>query len=268
MITAKVRPGPMLDDVVLTVSGVPAGTRWRVTGTASGWSGLDGQWSWMAAASVSTGRPEPFVDVLAPIGLPATYRLDVDSTSAGPVTRSSSLRLDWVTDDTARTGVSFMRAVEHEVQIASGVYLYQVNGRTRPVVALDGVSTIGAEQVVIRTEGLDKATLRAMLLDNRPLVVLHNQAACRLPGCDIAPAQRVIPTTAKGALTRRLSEAERLWTLDVQEIDADFGDLAPAVTWGDVLAHFGTWQAVRDSGLTWGALAEGAWLNGGGPGAP
>ena len=268
MITAKVRPGPMLDDVVLTVSGVPAGTRWRVTGTAAGRSDPDQQWTWTAGAALATGRDQYLVDVLAPIGLPASYRLDVDSTSAGPVTRSSSLRLDWVTDDTARTGVSFMRAVEHEVQIASGVHFYQVRGRSRPVVALDEAATIGAEQVVIRTEGLDKATLRAMLLANRPLVLLHNHAVCRLPGCDIAPAQRVIPTTSKGALTRRLDEAERLWTLDVQEIGADFGDLAPAVTWGDVLAHFGTWQAVRDSGLTWGALAEGAWLDEGGPGAP
>ena len=267
MITAKVRPGPMLDDVVLTVSGVPAGTRWRVTGTASGWSGLDGQWSWMSAASVATGRPEHFVDVLAPIGLPATYRLDVDGTTTEPVKRTSSLRLDWITDDNARVGVPFIRAPEHEVQVTSGVHLYQVKGRPRPMVALDEAPTIGAEQVVVRTEGLDKATLRTMLLDNRPLVVHHNHAACRLPACDIAPAQRVIPTASKGALTRRLDEAERLWTIDFQEIDTDVGDLAPAVTWGDVLTHFGTWQAVRDSGLTWGALAEGAWLDEGGSGA-
>lgn len=257
MIAAKVRHGELLDDVVLTVSGVPAGTRWAVTGTAD-------TWSWTAAAAVSTGRPEHVVDVLAPVGLAATYTLDVDGSSTAPVTRTSSLRRDWVTDDTGRRGVPFMRAVEHEVQIASGAHLYAVKGRSLPMVALDDVATLGAEQVVVRTEGLDKALLREMLLANRPLVVLHNRAACPLPGCDIAPAQRVIMATSKGALQRRLDAAERLWTLDVQQIGTDFGDLVPAVTWGDVLAHFGTWQQVRDSGLTWGALAEGAWLDGGG----
>ena len=113
------------------------------TGTASGWSGLDGQWSWMAAAARGAGRPQYFVDVLAPIGLTATYTLDVDGWTSSPVTRTSSLRLDWITDDNARVGVPFIRAPEHGVQVTSGVHLYQVKGRPRPMVALDKVATLG-----------------------------------------------------------------------------------------------------------------------------
>ena len=261
MISARVRPDADLDDVVLTVSGVPARTRWRVTGTA-------GEWEWVAGASTSEGRPQYFADPLAPVGLPATYRLSFDGTTAGPVTRRSTLRRDWVTDTDGRVAVPFMRAVEHEVSISSNVYLYRVKGRARPMVAVDDVASIGSEQLAVRTDGLDKTTLRNLIIANRPLVVLHNRDACPLPGCDIAPAQRVITDTSRGSLTRRLDEAERLWVIDVQEIDTPFGDLAPAATWGEVAEHFTTWQDVRSRAGTWGALAEGAWLAGGAPGAP
>ena len=249
-LTHRTRPGALADDVILTVSGVPAGRDWSVTGESEGAS-------WVAASGTGTGRAAHVVDPLAPLQRATTYALDVDGSATGPVVRGAGTRLDLVTSADGRRAVPFSRAVEHEQSVTPRSYLYEVPGRVRPVAAFAPVARIGGEQLVVRVDAAHLRTMRDLLLENRPIVVLHN--VCRLPGCDIPRGVRVAVTGAKGDLTGRLDAAERVWTLDVQEIDAPHGEATPAITWGDVLERFGTWQAVRASGLTWAQVAAGAW---------
>lgn len=241
---------------VRAVLSVPAGRSWALTGGAGGWS-------WPVAAGVSDGGEVVLSDPWAPLGIPSTYTLQHGGTQeqSGPVTRvwagESAL-----TDLSGRTVVDFRWMAaggDPQEGVRRGSFL-DVPGERLPVPTYASAAGVGGGALVAQTTMPGTGTMRDLLATDGPVILLHNEAACQIPGCDIAPARTVYLTRDDNDRTGHTSAATRAWSLSYRHVPAPHGYLPPVVTVADVAAHFGTVQALTDSGLTVAQLRRGDWL--------
>ena len=110
-------------------------------------------------------------------------------------------------------------------------------GQKPPTGTLTVLSTRAATEV-----------LREMTVLRAPLWVVHNAAACEIPGCDIEGARLIVPQRMRESRTGSVDRATREWSIDYSRVpDALAGsDVAPpsgvpVVTWGD-------WEAWAKTG--------------------
>lgn len=233
---------------------VPAGVVWTLTGTAGGVE-------WVAAREAGRGSVHWVSDPMAPLGVAASYRLTYGSTveTAGPVTRAAG-------DGTLITSMDG-RTVARVDRMASGgdVWDWQATTSLLDIPGSAPVARYGQPAVrdggaVVETTGADTRTLVELVRAGRPVVVLHDETACQIPDCDIAPTMRVTLTGHRADRTAHTTTATRSWDLSWREARAPWRFAAPVVTYDDVHAAFPTHQDLIDSGLTWAQIAAGDWL--------
>ena len=233
---------------------VPAGVVWTLTGTAGGVE-------WVAAREVGRGSVHWVSDPMAPLGVAASYRLTYGSTveTAGPVTRA----------DAGATLICSMdgRTVARVDRMASGGDLWDWQATTSLLdipgsapVARYGQPVARDGGAVVETTGADTRTLVELVRAGRPVIVLHDEAACQIQDCDIAPTMRVTLTGHRADRTDHVTTATRSWDLSWREARAPWRFAAPVVTYDDVRAAFPTYQDLIDSGLSWAQIAAGEWL--------
>lgn len=231
---------------------VPAGVVWTLTGSARGVS-------WVAAREQGRGRVHWVSDPMAPPGLEVTYTLAYGSMveTAGPVTRA----------DAGATLITSMdgRTVARVDRMASGgdpwdwqatTSLLDIPGSPPPARYGQPMGLVGG--AVVESTGQDTWALTELVKAGRPVLILHDEASCEIPGCDIAPTLRVTLTVHRADRTDGVSAATRSWDVSWREARAPWRFRAPVVTWADVLAEFVNVGPV--AGVTFGELAAGDWL--------
>lgn len=237
--------------VVRAVVAVGASVSWRLTGQA-------GESEWLAGEGVG---PAVFADPWAPLGVPATYTLTAGS--GGPWVSGPALRSfrgdDVVTDLSGRTVAGFRRAADGDPWAPEPRSSFvDVPGSAYGAFAADPVAGRGGGELTAWTTGADTRTLRRLVDANRPLIVLHNKARCRVE-CDTDAVSTVLLTGAPAERRGRTDVAERSWGLSFRHVPRPYRFLAPVVTWADVLEHWETAADLAASGLSNAALLRGDW---------
>lgn len=248
--------GPM-QAVRLVVTGVPNGVEWSLHGTSN-----NGEW--LVASGRSIGSQIVTLDPWAPLGIPATYRLTYGSVAqtVGPVTRTYT---QWsaITDLTGRTVADVLWDDDggDPRESVRGVHSSNVPGARYQPMRLDPRAGAGGGSVVVRAVRPDADTLQALLDTNKPLILLHNEARCDIPGCVVAPVRTIVVTSDPNDLTPRIDQGERRWTLRYQlKAPGVRGGVVAVATLGDLKAKFATLGALKATGMTLGDLARGDWL--------
>lgn len=189
----------------------------------------------------------PVSDPLAPVGVAVTY---TQGTSRATLTRASVgghaltdptghvvAPIRWLADDSTDLGV-------------------EVSTSTTSMGAADRwplAQPPASFTLECLTEG--EATRAVQDLASRPsrLVLLHDQAACQMVDCDVAPVRVVVVTKAVHARTKRVPRAQRRWSLSCSLRDGledvtspawrgERGCAAPVVTWGEWDAADHAWR--------------------------
>lgn len=83
-------------------------------------------------------------------------------------------------------------------------------------------------------------TLRAMVAEKAPLWVVHNEAVCRIPDCDIEGARLLVPHSMQENRSPRMDRATRMWSVSYTRVPDSLGNLA-GDTERESAAHVVTW---------------------------
>lgn len=240
--------------VRLVGTGVPAGAAWSVTG-------VSGDDEWQVASGVGAGRDVVLADPWAPVGRAVSYTLTHGTTVESSVAVERAHKgFDLMTDLWGRGAVAFIRPHSDQRTYGPRAEFFEPQGSPVgvPVYAPTAARPTGA--FTARTTGWDTPAMDVLVMANRPVVVLHNHGRCRMAGCTVPSAETVFLTGVSNDMAGRKSQEDRLWSLTTRPAPVPHGFVPPVVTWGDVRRRFGTWAAVKASGMTWGQLRRGDWL--------
>ena len=231
-------PGRPVATVRLRVT-APAGLRTTVTAVSQGES-------WVAGVYLSDGGVRVLADPLAPLGAPVAYAATHGSTVewSSEVTRPSPGACAITSlDGTVGALTEWYGDDQQEPEVR--VHELPVHGASLPIHNRDLVAGAGGGALVAQTHGPSTEAMARLVALNGPVVLLHDEAGCEIPGCDIPPWRVVILTSARNARTVRVERATRAHSLTYRYTARDDTVLAPVVTVGDY----------QQSGLTVGDLA-------------
>ncbi len=257
-LTVDVLPVTPLRMVRILVD-LPAGISWKVTGFA-------GESQWLAGEGRSSGHEQSFADPWAPLGQPVVYELSSElaaTHTSDPVVRTYRGQ-HVLTDLAGRTVVAFLweKGSRDPWELEPRGEFLDVPGSGFPVGQYPATAGAGTGSVTARTIAPHSRTLLSLVQRNRLLLLLHNARACRLPECDVPPAQTIKLLAAPAELTSRMDRAERRWNLSYRHVPRPYRYLAPVATWGDLPERWETNADLLAEGMTNLELARGDWLVG------
>lgn len=93
------------------------------------------------------------------------------------------------------------------------------------------------------TTGAGTSTLRGFVAVRSPLWVVHNEAACQIPGCDVEGARLVVPHSMREVRSARTDVAQRVWSVEYSRVPDSLADLGAASPVGGPVVTWGQWEA-------------------------
>lgn len=229
--------------------------------------GTDGRTSWWVRGArgghVIDRTVYHLADPLAPVNVPVIYYLVDDDGTETQITqtvRGFAARAGehLITDLDGLVGVTVFRYPDGDQRAPElRSERFSIPGRGSAVARWDR-SMEGSVSMQVSTTGQDTALLRRMVGSGAPLIFLHNQHRCGLPGCDVPGAQVGILTAAPSQLSRRSDLAERTWDLGFDVMDDPHADLFAVVSTVDMFdaAHVGDTIADFDADYAGMTLAD------------
>lgn len=233
-----------------------------VPGTWELLGGSEGR-SWTVAKGHG---PAWLSDPWAPLGVGASYTLTTGGAtfSAGPILRHYEGR-NLITDLAGRRAADFAWSRHgggrREYDLGRTVE-FTVPGSAFGASLAAPTAGAGGGALVARIEGDSNDRMDELVMSNSTLVLLHNEAQCQRPVCDIPRVQTVRLTQVSQDMTGRTDVNEREWSIAYRLAPSPWGYVPPVATLGELRARFPTVGALRDSGLTVGDVASGSWLVG------
>lgn len=223
---------------------------WTLTGHAEGrsWKVADG------------AGPAWLSDPWAPVGLAVGYTLTTDGGTfeAGPVVRTYH-GYDAFTDLQGQGVVDFIRESSRRSQQPRHTTMDVPGERLSPFMSAP-VAGAGGGSLVARTLGPASDAMDALIGRNVPVVMLHNQVLCEIPGCRFEPVMTLLLRDVDEERTRRTDAAEHAWSLTYTPAPVPWGYVPPVATLGEMTERWPTVGDLAASGLTVGELAAGDWL--------
>ena len=194
----------------------------------------------------------------ASTGVDTTYTLGAESV----VLRRPGVAGDahqWVTDSQGSVVADVMLLGDDEREYETGAEIFtSALGRQIPRYPLGQAPATGVLE--FSTTGAGTETLRQFVAVRAPLWVVHNEAACQIPGCDIEGSRLVVPHRLREVRSGRVDRAQRIWSVDYSRVPDGLasGTAQPqgstVVTWGQ-WAECGTRQPAGSRGWRdWSAL--------------
>lgn len=130
--------------------------------------------------------------------------------------------------------------------------VFQILGRSTPIVVTSGARTAPSSTMIVGTESLaELASLRVLLADGSPLFLNVPPAlGLGIDAAYIAPGN-VQVTRPSDIGTDQLRDL----TFTYQVVDRPIGGTQAAITWTDIAAKYATWTATVAGATSWAALA-------------
>lgn len=200
-------------------------------------------------------------DPWAPVNVATTYTLTAGGSveSAGPAMRPYSGE-SALTDLAGRGVVDFRwHDGDDQAQDPRHVFFDVPGAALSPYLSAD-VAGAGGGAFSARTSGAGTVAMRALVAANDAVILHHNQALCRVPGCDVDPVRTVLLTAAPERRTGHVDRATREWSLSYRLVPQPWGYVPPVATVADYVAMWPTVGDVQASGLTVGDIESGGWL--------
>lgn len=195
-------------------------------------------------------------DFAAPYGLPVAFS-SVESSTTVSAQVTVNVTVPWLIH-VGVPGLSMPITLrpgslaEEDFALNRGVF--QVMGRTTPVVFTDGSRKASSSQLVIATATLGElANLKVLVSDGTPLLL--NVPASMGLGFDTSYVS--IGDMKVARLTTIASDTNRDVTLPFNVVDCPVGGSQAARTWADVIATYSSWQQVEAAYSSWTALISG-----------
>lgn len=241
--------------VIINGALLGSATTWEIEGsTASGFV-------WRPRGGSGTGSGEQVVlsDAVAPMNETLTYTLRVDgaTTATSTIVRPYSgtggdgLAWDVIASLDAGTVAGVRRFGGDSRSGERRAHLSTVHGSEFLPLRLDPTAGIGGGSMSVATVGVHTQRLKGLLKVNQILLYLHDVSRCRLPGCDVDPAQILYVVDEANDLGPRIDVAERVWSLDwLAQSDPDPDHVAPLQVFDDLDAAGLTWDQLDSLGLT------------------
>ncbi len=240
----------------ITIPGtdLPAGAVWELGAWFQTPAGGPASYRVRGGSGIGAAAQVVLVDVAAPVNVPVYYYTIVNGVTgqSASITRTYAGGTDVLQSaDGARTAAfRWMAEGGDPRQPVIRAHASDVAGRRRPPVRIDPVVGDGGGSLVADTSGNDTATLRALL--GSPSYLLHNAAACQIPGCDIPLTDMVLIMSATHDRTARIDAAHRRWSLSYLLVDdPEPTYVVPLSTWDTVDELAYTWNAMDALAYTW-----------------
>lgn len=260
--------GPTVASVTATADPARARNRITVTRDTAGvaWSTFDlertddqGQ-TWVAVRGATAATPPGDVwigyDYEAANGAVVQYRARGTTATGIAGAWVSSTTVSWASTvawikhpSAAERNMTFRTRSWPEPVRGRRAGVHRPVGRADPVVVTDVRQLITGTFVIYTATETEADALVALL--EAAVVLVQSPPAYRFGSRWIAPLD---VTEIRG--TRRAGEQIRWWQIPFVEVaaPADDGIIVSGMTWADVLATYADWQALVDTGLTWGDL--------------
>lgn len=203
---------------------------------------------------VVSGGTATLYDNELPYGTQVTYSVNV----VGAVTATARIDVDsvWLTHPgvpSLSVPVDFRPGSFSSEEWAIDQGVFNVLGRSSPVVVTSGARTSPASSFTIYTETLDQLrALKQLFADGSPLLL--NVSPTLNTGLDTSYI------TASGVTVSRPSPVapheDRDIAVKYQVVDRPTGGTQSAITWSDIAAKYATWADVAAAVKSWAALAN------------
>ena len=199
------------------------------------------------------------VDPFAPLGGAVVYENSAGETTTVAVVSRVADSIGTVDSQIVATGV---RGPERSRDWGLATVLRPRNS-AKAWVAYPRVFQAGQEPFIFATSSVQSRNVERLLEAPRDVVIRHNLALCRMPGCTVPPARLVALEGLSGSTAGFTHDSEWTdWKFAVADVDpavvrgsADSGGVVALSDWGDVARRFTDWgQAVQSD---WGQLARG-----------
>ena len=198
----------------------------------------------------------------AAVGYETTYKFGADSVVLMRAAAPSEVDAthQWVTDFDGDLFADVQLTGDDERHYDTGGEVFtSALGRQVPRYSLGVTPPTGTLEFL--TTGAGTETLRSFVAERRPLWVVHNHYACKIPGCDIEGSRLIVPSSMREVRSARTDVAQRAWTVEYSRVPDSLADQysgvregVPVVTWGQ-WEKWGTRQPAASRGWRdWSAL--------------
>lgn len=180
----------------------------------------------------------------AAAGVPTTYRFGsqtVTLTRKGEAASGGSAH-QFVTDSSGNVvaGVKLLGDDSREYETGAEIFTSAL-GRQIPRFPLGQPPPSG--ELEFSTVGAGTLVLRDLVASHAPLWVIHDEAGCQIPGCDIEGSRLVVAHRLREARSARRDVAQRNWLVDYSRVPTSLAGSGVQTPTGGPVVTWGQWEA-------------------------